>query len=80
MARVVRLKLGDTEVDAIEQDFEIAREEWNEYRLADGGRVRVKTSVQKIFRLLDSEGKPLYSPEGDPQVLVRHVAEIVASE
>lgn len=80
MARIVKLKIGDQEVDAIEQDFEIGREEWSEYKLLDGGVIRVKTSVQKIFRIVDAQGQPLISPEGDPQVLVRHNTQVVASD
>jgi hypothetical protein len=78
MARIVKIRLGEQEVDAIELDFSIKREEWNEYELADGGRVRIKTSVAKIFRVLDSNGKPAFLPDGDPAVVVRHNSEISA--
>ena len=45
MPRIVKLKLVDGEVNGVEQDFEISREEWNEYKLLDGGVIRMKTSV-----------------------------------
>jgi len=80
MAKIVKVKVGDQEHDAIEQTFEIAAEDWNEYRLADGGIVRVKTSVQKIYRLLDANGNPAMTPDGDPSVLVRHSTQVVASD
>jgi len=80
MVKVQKVKLGNQEVDAIELDFEIRREEWNEYTLLDGGRVRGKLSVAKIFRILDAEGKPAYGPDGDPQMIVRHKVEVVSSE
>ena len=80
MARIVKVRVGDKELHAIEQQFEIGREEWNEYRLLDGGVIRVKASVQKIYRIVDAEGNPQMTPDGDPHVMVRHTAQIVASE
>jgi len=80
MAKVIRLKIGDQEHSAIEQPFEIAKEDWNEYRLLDGGTVRVLTNVQKIFRILDDAGKPVTTAEGEPFLFVRHVTQVVASE
>ena len=75
-----RIKVGDREVNAREEDFEIVREDWNEYRLLDGGSVRVKTTVARIFRVLDDEGRPVYDQDGDPQMVVRHNTQIVAAE
>ena len=75
-----RIKVGDREVNAREEDFEIVREDWNEYRLLDGGSVRVKTTVARIFRVLDEEGRPVYDQDGDPQMVVRHNTQIVAAE
>jgi len=80
MAKVVRVKVGNQEYDAIEQQFEIGNEAWNEYRLFDGGVIRVKTSVQKIFRILDANGNPAYTADGDPHVMVRHSTQVVASD
>lgn len=81
MARIIKIPLGDgTEANAIEQEFEIGREEWNEYKLVDGGRVRVRTSVLKIFRAVDESGKPLSGPDGDPIISVRHTIQVSASE
>ena len=80
MPRTIKVKIDNVEHDAIEVEFEIAREEWNEYKLLDGGRVRVKITVQKISRILDAQGKPAYVPDGDPHVVVRHNTQVVASE
>lgn len=81
MARItkVRLESGE-ERDALELDFEIQAEQWNEYKLLDGGRVRLKTSAIKILRVLDTEGNPAYTPDGDPLVWVRHNTYIASSE
>jgi len=73
-----RMKLGDKEVFVQELQFEIAREDWNEYKLLDGGRVRVKNTVARIFRVVDEEGNPQYNPDGDPELLVRHSSQVVA--
>ena len=80
MAKIIKVKAGEHEFDAIEVQFEIGQENWNEYKLLDGGVVRVKTSVGKIFRVVDSDGKPTVTPEGDPHVIVRHKTEVVASD
>ena len=80
MARPTQITVDGNLLDVVEHDFEIAREDWNEYRLLDGGRVRVRTTVAKIFRVLDSQGKPEYTPEGDPHLIVRHRTEVIASE
>lgn len=63
-------------------DFEIAKEDWNDYRLTDGGRVRIKTTVQKIFRVVDSNGQPLPSPDGsgEPWMAVRHNTQVASSD
>jgi hypothetical protein len=74
------IKLSDgREVWGIEQDYEIAKEDWNDYRLADGGRVRVRISAERIFRIVDKDGKPLFQANGEPEVVVRHNVQIVAS-
>ena len=80
MARIVKLKTPQGEVSAIEQQWEIGKEEWNEYKLLDGGVVRLRTTVQKIYRVLDADGKPAYTSEGDPSFMVRHNTQVVGSE
>jgi hypothetical protein len=81
MARIVRVKLGDgRDVSAIEVPFEIRREDWNEYELADGGRVRVKNVVHKILRVVDDDGKQVYDANGDPVMIARNNVVISASE
>ena len=76
MPNMQRVNLNGEEHFAIEQTFTIDTEEWNEYVLADGGRVRMKTTPIKIFKLVDSEGQPLYDGNEELQVLVRHTTTI----
>ena len=80
MARITKIKVGDQEVSGIDQQFQISREEWNEYKLLDGGTVRVKTSVQRIYRLVDDDGRQLYNANGDPHVILQHKTDAVATE
>ena len=81
MGRVTKIQINDGEDrDALELDFEIQNEQWNDYKLQDGSRVRVKISALKIFRILDDEGKPAYTPDGDPFVWVRYSTNIVSGE
>jgi hypothetical protein len=63
-----------------EEQFDVVREEWSEYQLAGGTTVRVKLSVQKIFRVLNDDGTPALNSNGDPYVVIRHVPQIVATE
>ena len=80
MPRTTRIKVRDQEYDAIDLDFQIAREEWNEYTLLDGGRVRMKTSPQRMYRVLDADGKPANNEQGEPFIIVRHNTTIVSIE
>ena len=81
MAHTTKIQMTDGEErDALEMDFEIQSECWNEYRLQDGSRVRVKVSAHKIYRLLDSDGQPAHTAEGDPMIWVRYGTDIVSSE
>ena len=63
----------------VERDFEIDREQWNVYRLLDGGTVRVKTSVQKIYQVVDAEGNPVHDQTGLPVYAASHKSEVVFS-
>jgi hypothetical protein len=80
MPKIVKIALpnGQT-VDGVELAFTIVREEWNEYALADGGRVRVRTGVHKIFQIVDAKGTPARNQDGDPEVVVRSNLEVVSS-
>lgn len=80
MPQITKLRIGDQEFDAIELEFEIKSEDWSEYRLVDGGTIRVKTTVHKIFQVLDANGNPARNPDGDRSVYVRHATQIVASD
>ena len=79
MPTIQKVNLNGEEHFAIEQSFTIASEQWNEYDLADGGRVRMKTTPVKIFKIVDGEGQPLYDEEGELQFFIRHTTTIASS-
>ena len=60
------------------EPFETHSEDWNEYELADGVRVRVKTVVTGISRGLDPNGHPVTTPEGSPVVRAYHTTLVAA--
>lgn len=74
------MKIGGKDVSTIEVDFEIVREEWNEYKLLDGGIVRVKTTPIRISRILEPDGNPAVTKDGDPHLNVQHTTYIVSRE
>lgn len=71
MASRTTVRLPDgTERNALELDFAVDKEDWNEYCLGDGTKVRLKTSVVRIFQVLDDDGEPSFTAEGEPELLV----------
>jgi len=80
MASVVKMQVGGQEYNAIEQEFTIKEENWSEYRLLDGGLIRLKTTVQKVYRVLGPDGQPAFTAIGDPHVIVRHSTQVVSSQ
>ena len=63
----------------IEREFEIDREQWNVYKLLDGGTVRMKTSVQKIYQVVDADGNPVHDQAGLQVYAAAHKSEVVFS-
>ena len=67
------------QVKAQEAPFRLDREDWNEYHLDDGTVVRLKATVLKILRVLDENGNPARTMEGDPWIIVQHKTEVATS-
>jgi hypothetical protein len=74
------INVNGDEVEVIDLDFKIRTEEWNEYDLADGGRIRVKLSVNRVMQVLDPEGKPARTPDGERFVVVQSTNQMVVQE
>lgn len=79
MSRTIKVQIGNQEVDAREMDFEIRREDWSEYKLLDGGTVRVKTTVTRIFMAVDDAGNPRLNEDGTPVIAVNHKTDVVSN-
>lgn len=57
-------------------DFEVVREDWNEYRLADGSTLKVKLVLTGVMRLKDGSdpaGNPVYAVSNQNAVRVVNV-------
>ena len=63
----MKMTINGKTVEAQPLDFEIGREEWNEYKLLDGGVVRVKLVATRILQVVDEDGKPVHNQDGSLQ-------------
>ncbi len=68
-----------SEVKAQEVDFKLLHEDWSVCTLPDGTMVRLKTTVLKILQVLDDDGKPAKTPDGDPFLIVNHRTDVITS-
>ena len=75
-----RMRYQDREIEVLDLDFEAVSEAWNDYRLLDGGTVRIKTIALRISWILDEHGQRTYTPEGDPNIMVNHTTNVVCTE
>ena len=71
--------MGEKE-KGIEADFEGGAEAWNQYKLLDGGVVRVRMTVSRIFRVVDDNGTPQFHENGDPSIVVFYNTEVIARQ
>lgn len=60
-------------------DFEVIKEEWNEYTLEDGTNLRVKTVLVRALQLIDDDGQPRRTPDGDPEIFINTSITVVAN-
>lgn len=63
-----------------EMEFDIVKEDWNEYQLGDGTYLKMKTSLMKVFWVLDEKEDRMFTLDGDPRLMVRSSNQVVASE
>jgi hypothetical protein len=75
-----RLEIMGEEREVVELEFEAQKEPWYEYTLADGGRFKIKMIVQRVFQVLDADGKPARTPDGSPFLVVQSANQLVVQE
>jgi len=71
---MAKIPFKGQEVDATEVDFQIRKEDWNEYQLMDGSVIKMKLVVGSIFRVpgeYDAEGDPIYIVRSKNVLMVR---------
>ncbi len=79
--KIKDLTFPDGVTRKVEQlDFDIVKEDWNEYQLSDGTFLKTKSILVKVYWVLDNTGKRMYTPEGDPMLLVNSNQQVTASE
>lgn len=62
------------QVEALDVEFKVTREDWNEYQLSDGTEVRVRLIVQQVLVIpneFDQEGNPIYMVKSGNVMVVR---------
>jgi len=80
MSTIKTIPMPDgTQAKAQEVEFKLQHEDWSVYTLPDGTTVKLKTTVLKILQVLDSEGKPARTVEGDPFLIVNHRTDVITS-
>ena len=75
-----RFPVEGREMEGVELDFDPIREQWNEYELRDGGRFRMRLTVQRVYQLLDDEGKPAKAPDGTRMIIVQTQNQLVVQD
>jgi hypothetical protein len=65
-----RIVVDGVEREAVEVPFEVKSEPWCEYELLDGGRLRVRNVLVRVFLIMGEDGKPLLTADGEPSVMV----------
>ena len=76
MPEVEKFIVGGQEVTGIGVEFEVVKDEPNEYKLQGGESVRVRTEVTRIVWRTDESGNKQYNADGTPTIMVfdvRHV-------
>ena len=80
MSTIKTINLPDgSQAKAEEIEFKLQHEDWSLYALPDGTTVKLKTTVLKILWVLDKDGKPARTPDGDPFLIVNHRTDVIAS-
>jgi len=65
MGKPTTVKREGETIEGMDLDFEVVKEDWNQYKLEDGSTIKVKVVVSKIIRTNK------YLPNGEPIYVVQ---------
>ena len=71
------IKVSGKDVFVIEERFSTVTEDWNEYRTTSGVQIRVKLSLNRVYLVVDKDGKPLFNGE-HPSVVINSSNIVIA--
>ena len=75
------INVNGQDLEVVDVTFEpVKPEAWNEYELGDGGRVRIKLSVNRVLQVLDPDGKPAKTAEGDRFLVVQSSNQMIVQD
>lgn len=65
-----KIKTPQGEMNGVEVDFTISREPWSEYHVnggeMDGKTIRYRSTVDRMWMIVDNKGKPIIQSDGEP--------------
>lgn len=67
---IATVKVDGRDAQVNFQTYETLTEEWSEYRLKDGTKIKIKPAILRVGRILDDHGEPAVTPDGSPAVCV----------
>jgi len=59
-----------TMIHGVELDFDVGKENWNEYLIKDDKVIRIKNTLIRAIWVYDDQDRPMYDDLGDPQIYV----------
>lgn len=75
------INVNGQDLEVVDVSFDAAKpESWNEYELADGGRIRIKLVVTRVLQVLDPDGKPAKTPDGDRFLVVQSNNQMIVQD
>ncbi len=81
MATKRTINVNGQDLEVIDVAFDpVKAETWNEYALADGGRIRIKLSVNRVLQVLEPDGSHARTPENDRYLVVQSNNQLVIEE
>ena len=71
---MAKISYKGRDVDGIDVDFKVSREDWNHYQLADGTELRMRLIVSEVYMVsgeYDQEGNPVYVVKSTTMVVAK---------